>query len=104
MSNLQCTVLQCYSATVLQCYSVQCAVSCVHREIDRCNASLRFAGAITNCCNAQSPTANVCGAAQDRYAFRENMTDVIIQHLITEQKVRRSQQRASERAVPTPIQ
>jgi intraflagellar transport protein 122 len=25
---------------------------------------------------------------KERYAFRENMTDVIIQHLITEQKVR----------------
>lgn len=28
------------------------------------------------------------GLYRERYAFRENMTDVIIQHLITEQKVR----------------
>lgn len=32
--------------------------------------------------------STVHGLYQDRYAFRENMTDVIIQHLITEQKVR----------------
>lgn len=30
----------------------------------------------------------VHGLYQERYAFRENMTDVIIQHLITDQKVR----------------
>lgn len=28
------------------------------------------------------------GLYKDRYAYRENMTDVIIQHLLTEQKVR----------------
>ena len=32
--------------------------------------------------------STVHGLYQDRYAYRENMTDVIIQHLITEQKVR----------------
>lgn len=31
----------------------------------------------------------VCSSrVQDRYAYRENMTDVIVQHLISEQKVR----------------
>lgn len=30
----------------------------------------------------------VHGLYKERYAFRENMTDVIIQHLLTEQKVR----------------
>lgn len=30
----------------------------------------------------------VHGLYGDRYAYRENMTDVIIQHLITNQKVR----------------
>ncbi|XP_045581276.1 intraflagellar transport protein 122 homolog [Procambarus clarkii] len=32
--------------------------------------------------------STVHGLYKERYAFRENMTDVIIQHLITEQKVR----------------
>ncbi|XP_064632482.1 intraflagellar transport protein 122 homolog isoform X2 [Lineus longissimus] len=32
--------------------------------------------------------STVHGLYKDRYAFRDNMTDVIIQHLITEQKVR----------------
>ncbi|XP_032827224.2 intraflagellar transport protein 122 homolog [Petromyzon marinus] len=32
--------------------------------------------------------STVHGLYKDRYAFRENMTDVIVQHLITEQKVR----------------
>ncbi|XP_018007047.1 intraflagellar transport protein 122 homolog [Hyalella azteca] len=32
--------------------------------------------------------ATVHGLYKERYAYRENMTDVIIQHLITEQKVR----------------
>lgn len=30
----------------------------------------------------------VHGLYKERYAYRENMTDIIIQHLITEQKVR----------------
>ena len=32
--------------------------------------------------------STIHGLYQDRYAFRDYMTDVIIQHLITEQKVR----------------
>ncbi|ELU12491.1 hypothetical protein CAPTEDRAFT_164190 [Capitella teleta] len=32
--------------------------------------------------------STVHGLYKDRYAFRDNMTDIIIQHLITEQKVR----------------
>lgn len=32
--------------------------------------------------------ATVHGLCGDRYVFRDGMTDVIIQHLITEQKVR----------------
>ena len=32
--------------------------------------------------------STVHGLYQDRYAYRDNMTDVIVQHLITEQKVR----------------
>lgn len=32
--------------------------------------------------------STVHGLYQDRYAYRENITDVIVQHLITEAKVR----------------
>ena len=32
--------------------------------------------------------STVHGLYQDRYAFRENLTDVVVQHLLTEQKVR----------------
>ena len=32
--------------------------------------------------------STVHGLYKERYAFRENMTDVIIQHLLTDQKVR----------------
>ena len=37
---------------------------------------------------SQLTFSTVHGLYQDRYAYRENMTDVIIQHLISEQKVR----------------
>ena len=32
--------------------------------------------------------STVHGLYKDRYAYRDNMTDIIIQHLITDQKVR----------------
>ena len=36
----------------------------------------------------QMVVTKVHGLYKDRYAYRDNMTDIIVQHLVTEQKVR----------------